>query len=122
MSPTGEEYIMYVPLNSLEGEQICEPDSAGPPTAPGTGFPAAPGPPPPSGFGPPPPSGYPPSGFGGPPSGPPPPPSGFGGPPPPAPPKPEWEQHMSGGKPYWHNNRTGETTWDDPQKPKAPPS
>eukprot|EP01062_Namystynia_karyoxenos_P073498 TRINITY_DN70295_c0_g1_i1.p1 TRINITY_DN70295_c0_g1~~TRINITY_DN70295_c0_g1_i1.p1 ORF type:complete len:279 (+),score=54.27 TRINITY_DN70295_c0_g1_i1:135-971(+) len=34
-----------------------------------------------------------------------------------------WEQFFDDthGRPYWHNNQTGETTWTEPVRPKPPP-
>lgn len=136
-APNGVMSTLYVPLMTRDGRDVCEkretpsggapPPGPPPPTYPGappTAYPG--GPPPPSGFAPPPYTGPPASGYGGyappPPAPPPPAPAP---PPPPAPPKPEWEQFESGGKPYWHNNRTGETTWTNPfaaPPPPAPPA
>jgi hypothetical protein len=33
-----------------------------------------------------------------------------------------WTEHQSGGRSYWHNNATGETTWNDPFAPPPPPA
>jgi len=111
ISPSGEPYIMYVPLNTLEGDQVCE-DLGEVSGAPDGGA----APPPPSGYGAPPPSGYgapPPSGYGAPP------PSGYPG----APPSGGWQQLAApDGRPYWHNPATGATTWQNPMGGGAPPS
>jgi hypothetical protein len=130
ISPSGEPFIMYVPLNTMDGTQVCESlgeASAGgggaPPPASGYGAPPTSGyGAPPSGYGAPPPSGYgaPPSGYGAPP------PSGYPGAGPPS--GGGWQQLAApDGRPYWHNPATGATTWQNPMAPPtgygaAPPS
>ena len=46
-------------------------------------------------------------------------------PPPPPPPQKKWSRYVdaTSGKPYWHDARSGETTWDEPatQPPPPPP-
>jgi len=140
MAPNGKVYTLYIPMYTLDGDQVCEaipmeeggpPPPAPPPFVPG----APPAPPPPPGpawtrlmaadgrpywhnrtsgavtwsdpYAPPPPA---------PPPAPPPEPEA-----PPPPEKPEWEQLDADGTPYWHNNHTGQTTWDDPFAPPPPP-
>merc|ERR1712159_572334 len=55
-----------------------------------------------------------------------PPPSGYPPAPPPAPPAPpapppsNWTEYNHQGRPYWYNETTGATTWDNPNPAPAP--